>query len=212
MKTKEVMPGVEEIGSSVIRDTLARAVEIANIVKRIPRKSEGLALTLFRAQRNVTSLSVEIDILKKCEALSREFNVVKRDETPVKRKVKLRQVDPWGRSADTFQEWEFTAPLAWAVQLPAKKEFRMRDGGNSVSALVPPPPPAAIEQLKKHAKKFDRTEVWWVPKDILVTRPVSPDPIIVGIVATHTLGAFCFELHRWIDEDYEDSYWAREGY
>jgi hypothetical protein len=77
---------------------------------------------------------------------------------------------------------------------------------------VPPPPAEAIEQLRRHGSRFDYTEVWWAPKDIMVAPPPSPDPIVVGAIDTTYLGTFYFELHRWIDEGYEDSYWAKEGY
>jgi hypothetical protein len=212
MKTKEIMPGVEEVGSSAIHDSLVEVMEIANVVKRIPKRAEQMTMTLFGAHRGFASLVFEIDTLKRCDALAKEFKVVRRDQTPVNRKIRLPMRDSWNRGTDKFQEWDFSAPLAWAVKLPSKKEFEMQSGGLLVRALVPPPPVEAVEQLKKHGKKFDRTEVWWVPKDILVLRPPSPDPIVVGIVGTQTLGEFCFELHRWIDEDYENSYWAKEGY
>jgi hypothetical protein len=214
MKTKEIMPGVEEIGSSVIRDTLAQAVEIANAVKRIPSKSASLAITLFRAGRDFHGLLVEIDKLQKCAVLAKEFKVVKRDPQPVKRKGFVANRNSFVNGHPVMSEYEIACPLAWSCKLPAPRVSSMRETihGLELESRVPPPPPAAVEQLRKHAKKFDRTEVWWVPKDILVVRPVSPDPIVVGVITTSTLGDFCFELHRWIDEDYEDSYWSKEGY
>lgn len=204
MKSKMVMSGVSEVDSDKIRETLRRVVEIANVAKRIPKSSEELAMRLFGSNRTFDVLTVEIGILKRCDALAREFKVVKRDDSLVRRKVFFGQ--------DRRQEM-LDVPLVWSATLPAPRTSKYRSQhGHDLSSRVPPPPPEAVEQLRLHRAKFERTEVWWVPRDIMVEKPPAPDPIVVGAVQTNTQGTFYFELHRWIDEDYEDSYWAKEGY
>ena len=82
-----------------------------------------------------------------------------------------------------------------------------------VSAKVPHPSEEARQKTMEYIDYFDRMEVWWVPKDIKVRQiVVEKDPVLVGVLQPEGFEPFSFELTRWIDEEVEDAYWAKEGY
>ncbi|MGH7259874.1 MAG: hypothetical protein ACREI9_04245 [Nitrospiraceae bacterium] len=88
----------------------------------------------------------------------------------------------------------------------------------TVSAVTPLPPDGAIDALQKHGGKFDHTEVWWVPKDVVVKEVEQrvADPIVVGVIEAPRKNQeperFCFELFRWEQPDIEKPYFAHEAY
>lgn len=110
-----------------------------------------------------------------------------------------------------------TAPLIWRTKLPAPAYVEVKGydstlGSYRLVSKTPSPTPQAIEALAQHGEKFDRTELWWVPKDILITKIPDPDPILVGVIETGCGEPMYFELHRWVDSTVEDAWWVKEGY
>lgn len=144
--------------------------------------------------------------LRRCAAAADQFPVVRRDES-VTRAIK----DQYGTQC--------TVPLVFRTTLPAKPIISLdikNHAGNScrARARVPFPPIEAVAALLDHGKKFDSTEVWWVPNDVLVERIPEPDPLLVGIIKCDRSpdGQYCFELYRWEDSTVESPYWAHEAY
>jgi len=119
---------------------------------------------------------------------------------------------------------EVKIPLVFRTGLPAKAVVTKRvkpDSGSGipylshleVKARVPKPTYEALEALNTHRQKFDRMEVWWIPKDLKVVEVIKkPDPMIVGVAQVDGKLEYFFEVYRWIDETVEDAYWAKEGY
>jgi len=149
------------------------------------------------------------------DRLSKEFRLVKIDESAV-------------RTLLTKSGREVKIPLVFRTALPAKAVVTHRvkpvaetnSPYNSpylshleVKARVPVPTPEALEALNTHRQKFDRMEVWWIPKDLKVVEVIKkPDPMIVGVAQVDGKLEYFFEVYRWIDETVEDAYWAKEGY
>jgi hypothetical protein len=149
-----------------------------------------------------------IRALQRCVQLSAEFKIVERDETAI-RKIKVKADNQYG--TDSVAD----VPLVFHTRLPAKiktkLDFRCGDKRFTAEAVTPMPTTEALDAIRKHGKRFDRVELWWVPNDLLVER-IEPDPIIVGVVEVPGNRAMHFELHRWIDESVEVGWWSREGY
>lgn len=157
-------------------------------------------MDLVDAKESIHSDAVFVERMRK---LATEFRMVKIDE---KAERDVRSED--GRRV--------TLPLVWRAKLPCPREVSKRRGLTVARTKVPIPPKEATDKLQKHHKKFDRTEVWWVPKDIQVTKRTpkrDKDPILVGVVKDgRNKREFFFEIHRWEAEKYELPYWAHEAY
>lgn len=149
-----------------------------------------------------------IRALQRCVQFSAEFKIVDRDESAIRR-INVKADDQY--RSDSIAD----VPLVFHARLPAKIKTRLQfKCGNkhfTADATTPMPTTEALDAIRKHGKRFDHVELWWVPNDLLVER-VEPDPIIVGVVEVPGNRAMHFELHRWIDESVEVGWWAREGY
>lgn len=179
--------------------------------------------------------------MTRVEGLAQEFRMVHLDET-IKRKVSVE--NRWlGSMRDISVPFIFSARLpaktktSYTVVIKASEPreprvprgMRLRrrrawlvnprgDQRYTVSSMTPRPPDAALEAVQKHADKFDHTEVWWVPKDVVVkeVQERSADPIVVGVILAPRKDKeperFCFELYRWEQPDLEKPYFAHEAY
>jgi hypothetical protein len=141
--------------------------------------------------------------VKKAMELGKQFRRVERDDA-VTREVK------------NGNGIKVEVPLVFHAKLPLarKIEFNRSVGANryKFSTKMPNPTPEAIAALRQHSGKFDHTELWWVPNEILVEKLPDPDPMLVGAIKIGEKKHLYFELHRWIDESVEATYWAKEGY
>ncbi len=159
---------------------------------------------------NRIPIAQTIRSLQKCKDLSNEFNIVERDES-VKKKILTKSKDRYS-STDIILE----IPLIFYTQLPAKihtiLQFDINNITYSAKAITPMPTNEALAQIRKHGKRFNHLELWWVPNDVLVEKIPDPDPIVVGVIKLPDDTSFNFELHRWVDESVEAEYWTKEGY
>ena len=143
--------------------------------------------------------------LERCLELSKSFRLVKIDESF---KAKLKTPD-----GSTI-----IAPLVFSVNLPVKSITKRRVSGQNgkdyeLKAQTPLPTKEGLEAIRTHKNKFDKLALWWVPNDIVIEEVAKEvDPIIVGKIETSMYGDICFELHRWVDDNFEAEYWAREAY
>ena len=142
--------------------------------------------------------------LEICVELSKIFRVVKIDES-LERKIKTK-------TGETI-----VAPLVFSCNLPLKTITTRRVKGKNgneyeLKAQTPLPTKEALEAIKTHKDKFEKLALWWVPNEIMVEEIKELDPILVGKIETRMYGDICFELHRWVDENFEASYWSKEGY
>jgi len=162
-----------------------------------------------------TSDGVEKGIAKldRIIELSKTFKQVKIDHA-AKRQAKAKK---WDGFSAKYETGTVEVPLIFVSKLPAQASVTITSTGGGltrryrVTARVPVPPKEAIDALRQHKDKFDHMEVWWVPNSVLVTPIPKPDPILVGAVQTGKEILY-FDVYRWVDEDYEDGYWTREGY
>lgn len=146
----------------------------------------------------------DLKALRKCVELSKNFPVVKIDES-VERSIK------------TTTGEVIKCRLVFSCNLPLKPVTTQRVKGKNgkeydLKSQTPLPTKEALGAIKSHGKRFDKLALWWVPNEIVAEEVKELDPIIVGKISTHYHGDICFELHRWIDENFEASYWNKEAY
>jgi hypothetical protein len=142
--------------------------------------------------------------LKRCVELSKQFKIVEIDET-VKRKLRTK-------TGEVIQ-----CELVFSCNLPLKtvvtKQVQGNDGKDYVlKTQTPLPTSEVLRSIKSYKNLFDNIAIWWVPNDILIEEVKELDPILVGKVETKFHGNICFELCRWVDENFEAEYWTKEGY
>jgi len=158
---------------------------------------------------------VVLDRIQSVDRFSKEFRMVTPDESAV-------------RTLHTKSGREVKIPLVFRTELPARavvtRRINSEDRTNSpynspypshleVKARVPKPTYEALAALNTHRQKFDRMEVWWIPKDLNVVEVIhKPDPMIVGVVRVDEKLEYFFDVYRWVDETVEDAYWSKEGY
>jgi hypothetical protein len=147
--------------------------------------------------------------LERAVAWSAQFPMVEFDESCT-RLISVKTNEHYSSDA------QVEAPLLFRTRLPAstktKMTFRSGETDYSAIAITPMPTMEAIQAIRQHGKKFDELQLWWVPHDILGEKIPDPDPMVVGVIHVPGHPDFFFELHRWIDETVEASWWTREGY
>ena len=161
--------------------------------------------------RHHFSISYQLDYqhqdrlaLKRCVELAKEFKIVSLDKD-VKRKIK------------TATGEIITCSLVFSATLPLKtiSTTKVRGANNKQYELkvnTPLPTKEGLEAMKKHRDKFDKLALWWVPNEIVCEEIKESDPILVGVIETQFHEEVCFELCRWIDENFEAEYWSKEAY
>ncbi len=142
--------------------------------------------------------------LKRCVELAKQFKIVSIDET-VERKIKTKEGDI------------IVCSLVFSCNLPLKtittKRVKGKNGKDyELKSNTPLPTKEGLEAIREHRNKFDKLGLWWVPNEITVEEIKEYDPILVGKIETKFHGSICFELHRWVDENFEAEYWSKEGY
>ncbi len=142
--------------------------------------------------------------LKKCVELSKQFRIVSLDDS-VKRMLKTRDGNC------------IKARLVFSCNLPLKTITTHRVKGENgkeyeVKAQTPLPTKECLQAIREHKGKFDQLALWWVPNEITIDEVKELDPILVGKIETNFHGSICFELHRWVDENFEAEYWNKEAY
>lgn len=142
--------------------------------------------------------------LKRCVDLAKQFRIVKIDES-VERMVRTK-------TGETIK-----ARLVFSCNLPLKPVTTQRVSGKNgkdyeLKAQTPLPTKESLGAIKEHGHRFDKLALWWVPNEITVDEVKELDPILVGKIETKFHGDICFELHRWVDENFEAEYWSKEGY
>lgn len=142
--------------------------------------------------------------LKYCVELSKQFRSVAIDEK-IERRIK------------TTGGEVITCPLVFSANLPLKNITTKRVKGKNgkeyeLKTRTPLPTKEALDAIKYHKHRFEQLALWWVPNEITVDEVKELDPILVGKIETRLYGNICFELHRWVDENFEAEYWAKEGY
>lgn len=196
------MEGTIRLRDSVIRERYERELGVLLHFRRTNSAMRKL-LSLRGLVPNINSMVKSLKRLKSIDGLSKEFRIVKHDAKAV-RKVTRK---PHG---------EVEVPLVFRTKLPAKSSaaYVVREGHTwplKISAKVPHPPTEALHALNTHKAKFDWMELWWIPRTVHVNE-VKPDPMIVGTIQIEKDLLYHFEIYRWIDEGFEDAYWAKEGY
>lgn len=240
-KTMPYPPGIALMAPDSVKRKAKQAIEThAEVTKDLVKIGK---LKVFFKQTEAGEL-VKI-IAKRAKAMARvmelsnDFRMVRLDET-IKRKVMVER--RWDAPK------EISVPFIFSAKLPAKTKttytvvipfrepesrgprrrrrfvsWRARRNPSAserytVTAVTPLPPDAAIEALQKNSGKFHHTEVWWVPKDVVVKEVKEPsaDPIVVGVIEAPRKNReperFCFELFRWEQPDLEKPYFAHEAY
>lgn len=200
------MIGVTEFSTSVATKRLHEETEAVRALRSLGRTTRRIlkeyGLTDVKGYGRDDCRAKRIRALRRCESLATMFREVQRDES-VKRKVKI----------DSRLSLE--APLIFHASIPASRittiEFYIERQHYSAKALTPMPTIEALDAIRQHQHLFDDVEVWWVPNDILIEKVPDPDPIVVGVIRVGD-DRFYYELHRWVDEDHELSWWSKEAY
>jgi hypothetical protein len=93
------------------------------------------------------------------------------------------------------------------------KRVKGKNGNDyELKANTPLPTREGLTAIKLHKDKFDKLALWWVPNEITVEEFKELDPILVGKIETKFHGNICFELCRWVDDNFEAEYWSKEAY
>lgn len=142
--------------------------------------------------------------LRRCVELSKQFKIVEIDKT-VKRKLQT----------DTGEI--IKCELVFSCNLPLKTITKKRVKGENgkeyeLKTQTPLPTSEVLKSIKNYKHLFDDLAIWWVPNQILIEEIKETDPILVGKVKTEFHDSICFELCRWVDENFEAEYWNKEGY
>jgi hypothetical protein len=203
------MDGVIDVPAGRIAPTLKQALTSVKLLRSLgPYGRKLISGGSPYHLREYYKTSETIRVLQRCLELEKEFRVVRRDETCI-RKVKV-----------VNERFQVDVPLIFVSQIPAKSmvSFTKRirrdhmEFDVKISSQVPVPPQEALSLLSRHKAKFDYTEVWWVPNDILVEKLPDPDPIIVGAIRFPQDKRAYFEIYRWVDTTVESEYWSKEAY
>jgi len=178
-------------------------------VRHIPRGKRAYENKKSYDQRIAIYKNPELgEKLKQEEAEKRQ---VKKSKKSPKYKIPAKRQLPI-----SFKPIEtISIPLVWSTKIPAKPFQMITKGNHRLKAKTPEPTVEAIELLTEHKEKFDHLEVWWVPKDVLVSviPPKQPvDPILVGAIKVPGFDIIYYELCRWEDESVEIGWWSKEGY
>jgi hypothetical protein len=244
-QTAPYPPGIALVAPDSVKRKVKQAIETHEEVTKDLAKVGRLKLffKMSEAGELVKIIAKRAKAMIRVDELAKEFRMVNLDTT-IKRKVEVE--NRWlGSMRNISVPFIFSAKLpaktktSYVVVIPARepREPRPRFASNgrrlrrhrwnpnsgrperyTVSSITPRPPDAALEVLQKHADKFDHTEVWWVPKDLVIkeVRERSADPIVVGVIEAPRKGKdaerFCFELYRWEQPDLEKPYFAHEAY
>lgn len=194
-----LIPGIGAIG----RELIAAETAMTTLRQLGPRGRHYISDNAYNFSKKWNdNLAADIRALRRAHLLSKQFKQVKIDKTVTRLVNGTRH--------------QIKIPLVFQAELPIKviHQFHVTIDRETyqVSCKAPMPTNEAISALKEHGSKFDHTEVWWVPNDVLVERIPDPDPIVVGCIKLHRADHVYFELHRWTDESVETAYWAKEGY
>jgi hypothetical protein len=196
------MEGTITLKKTVVKDRIEKELKVLRFFRQMGPEMRKL-LAGKGLSLDIHAIVKVLKRLRSIETLTQEFRVVRFDATAV-RKVQR-------------QGHELEVPLVFRTKLPAKQVagVTIRKTPTAwpikVSTKVPYPPREALEALAKNKKKFDWMELWWIPKKVHVEEQ-KPDPMIVGVISVAPEVTYHFEIYRWIDEEIEDSYWAKEGY
>jgi hypothetical protein len=194
------MLGTQILDSSLIERRYTKACEVTKLIWGMGKEHRKKYCDRYEMRY----LHKERTQLKKCVELSKQFRIVTLDKT-VERRIKTRTGEV------------IICPLVFSADLPLKGVTTLQVTGKNgktyeVKANTPLPTKESLEAIRAHKHRFDSLALWWVPNEIVVEEVKELDPILVGKIATRMYGSVGFELHRWIDENTEAEYWAKEAY